>query len=152
MRVHTIKIRFSSKHRSYVFFVYFALYILFKRICFALLNCFHRNSSVDRQFYNFNYDSTAAVIISDTIPNNKYGTIFKQDLPECEIFMNFLQTFSALKLLMESLTPTIDHLNTPERRAEWLEKVHRCRPVVENVISIYKENLLVSEDYVHETR
>lgn len=31
-------------------------------------------------------------------------------------------------------------MNTPNGRAEWLDKVQKCRPVVETVISIYAED------------
>ncbi|XP_053396018.1 E3 ubiquitin-protein ligase rnf213-alpha-like [Mercenaria mercenaria] len=54
-------------------------------------------------------------------------------------------TFSALCLLVENLSPSKSELDQPVGRAVWLNKVHRYRPVVEKIISVYDEDKNIVE-------
>jgi len=51
-----------------------------------------------------------------------------------------LQTFSALCMLIENLTPKSKELENQSSRTSWLNKVHLYRPVIENVLNLHMED------------
>ena len=69
----------------------------------------------------------------------KKWNVFLKRIREKGVLLQF-QTFSALCLLIEDLTPNKEELNDTRRRTGWLNKVHRYRPVIEKVISLHLED------------
>ncbi|XP_053396017.1 E3 ubiquitin-protein ligase rnf213-alpha-like [Mercenaria mercenaria] len=64
----------------------------------------------------------------------------KAENPDHFLFKENEITFTGVYLLIESIAPGKDTLESGGGRSEWLGKVHRYRSVVEKVISLYSED------------
>ncbi|KAL4233165.1 hypothetical protein ACF0H5_007850 [Mactra antiquata] len=64
----------------------------------------------------------------------------KHDNPDHNMFKEQEFTFAALCMLIENLEPNRKDLDDNRGRSQWLNKVHRYRPVIEKVISLHNED------------